>query len=868
MLARLLTRAMYSLLFAVVFAIAIPGGWAAVGSRAQSIQAGKGPVSTGHPNQANPLQALDSQPARRDRDPDDPMFKTERPLPSAQLPEDLSANNWTNVYPWTNVVSAVSATEVWVGGDYGHLARFTNGIWTAVDPLSLRGGYLYDLNMLSSTSGWTILEEKPFYYDGSAWVEKSNGLTDFHMHRLSAVSANNVWAVGYSGVNNDTLMHWDGTTWAAVPIPETTGCWLCDVSFLNSAEGWAALGNNVYHYLNGTWMPVATTPDNADIEYAMALPGELWATAFNVILRYDVASATWTSWPLPASTELNGIHMASSTQGWAASTQSIFGWDGTNWTTEYQGDVLWDISGVGDQVWAVGGGGTILHRVSSTLWEKQRGGPTSNHINAVVMTDTDNGWAVARATVGYDRILLRYTAGAWGVYTSTLATNTLNDIQMLSPNDGYAVGNGVIARWDGVSWTPMPISGPMTMFFGVHMLSSQEGWAVGTATSSGGTGRIFHLAGGQWTEQFSLTARFLRTVHMDSSEHGWAAGGYFGDGLLLEYTGGTWIDRTNTLPTPDLYIRDLLFNPGGAEGWAVGWTVDNDTQAILHYLDGNWSSEGSLGQSGYTSLAREALGELWAVSCNAEHRVGATWQPVTLPNQWCLYGVSLTPGRGGWAVGPYGTILQYSPLAPGQRYYDVPTDNTFYSYIECMATRGIISGYADNTFHPNSNITRGQLSKVVSNSAGFSDPPGAQIFEGVPPGSPFYDWIQRLASRGFIGGYPCGGAGEPCNPGNRPYFRPDNDTTRAQITKIVSNTAGFVDPPGAQLFEDVPPTHGFYQWVQRLASRGIMGGYQCGGENEPCGTNNLPYFRPNNNATRGQVSKIVTNTFFPNCQNQ
>ncbi len=197
----------------------------------------------------------------------------------------------------------------------------------------------------------------------------------------------------------------------------------------------------------------------------------------------------------------------------------------------------------------------------------------------------------------------------------------------------------------------------------------------------------------------------------------------------------------------------------------------------------------------------------------------------------------------------------------------MPTDNTFYSYIECMATRGIISGYADNTFHPNSNITRGQLSKVVSNSAGFSDPPGAQIFEDVPPGSPFYDWIQRLASRGFIGGYPCGGQGEPCGSGNRPYFRPNNDTTRAQITKIISNTAGYGDPAGAQLFEDVPPAHGFYQWVQRLASRGIMGGYPCGGEGEPCGPNNLPYFHPDSSATRGQVSKIVTNTFFPNCQN-
>jgi hypothetical protein len=28
---------------------------------------------------------------------------------------------------------------------------------------------------------------------------------------------------------------------------------------------------------------------------------------------------------------------------------------------------------------------------------------------------------------------------------------------------------------------------------------------------------------------------------------------------------------------------------------------------------------------------------------------------------------------------------------------------------------------------------------------------------------------------------------------------------------------------------------------------------------------NLPYFVPNNNATRGQTSKIVSGTFFPGC---
>jgi hypothetical protein len=156
----------------------------------------------------------------------------------------------------------------------------------------------------------------------------------------------------------------------------------------------------------------------------------------------------------------------------------------------------------------------------------------------------------------------------------------------------------------------------------------------------------------------------------------------------------------------------------------------------------------------------------------------------------------------------------------------------------------------------------------VSNSAGLVGTATQQTFEDVPIASTFHLYIERLAGQGVMGGYPCGGAGEPCGTDNKPYFRPNANATRGQISKIVSNARGYSDPASGQIFEDVPPGSAFYDWVQRLASRGIMGGYRCGGPGEPCGAGNKPYFRPNNNATRGQVSKIVANTFFPGCETQ
>jgi hypothetical protein len=197
---------------------------------------------------------------------------------------------------------------------------------------------------------------------------------------------------------------------------------------------------------------------------------------------------------------------------------------------------------------------------------------------------------------------------------------------------------------------------------------------------------------------------------------------------------------------------------------------------------------------------------------------------------------------------------------------DVPPTHTFYAFVRCLACRDVISGYADGTFRPGNNVTRGQLSKMASNALGFSEDPGAQIFEDVPPGSTFYDFIGRLTNRTIMSGYPCGGPGEPCGPGNLPYFRPNANATRGQTAKIISNAASIEDPVSGQRFEDVPPSHPFYLWIERLAAYDIIGGYPCGGPGEPCNPPaNRPYFRPGNNVTRGQSSKIVANTFYPNC---
>jgi hypothetical protein len=214
---------------------------------------------------------------------------------------------------------------------------------------------------------------------------------------------------------------------------------------------------------------------------------------------------------------------------------------------------------------------------------------------------------------------------------------------------------------------------------------------------------------------------------------------------------------------------------------------------------------------------------------------------------------------------------------------DMPPGSTFYEFVRCLACQEIVGGYAcggpgepcippDNPsyYRPSASVSRGQLSKVVVLATRWQGASGMEPFADVPFGSTFHNYIVRLYDLGYIAGYPCGGPSEPCDQQSRPYFRPNAGATRGQICKIVAQAANINDPipPDRQTFEDVPPGSTFWIWIERLAAplRNVVQGYSCGNP-EPCvPPDNRPYFRPNHLTMRGQIAKIVSNTFFPGCR--
>ncbi|MCP4537501.1 MAG: peptidoglycan DD-metalloendopeptidase family protein [Chloroflexi bacterium] len=176
-------------------------------------------------------------------------------------------------------------------------------------------------------------------------------------------------------------------------------------------------------------------------------------------------------------------------------------------------------------------------------------------------------------------------------------------------------------------------------------------------------------------------------------------------------------------------------------------------------------------------------------------------------------------------------------------FYDVLRDHPFSLYVEGIAEQEITGGCSTSPplFCPGDNLTRGQAAKFIIRGLGeepyYSD--GQCVFSDVCSDHTFYHYIRRLKELGISDGYSDG------------TYRPDHPITRGEIAKLIVRALG--EEPnyddGRQTFPDVPPTHTFYHYIERLYELGITSGYSDG------------TYRPDENIDRGQAAKFIYLTF-------
>lgn len=370
-------------------------------------------------------------------------------------------------------------------------------------------------------------------------------------------------------------------------------------------------------------------------------------------------------------------------------------------------------------------------------------------------------------------------------------------------------------------------------------------------------------SGMNWQQTDGIVARYNQwmPVAMDLSTIGLVLGtqGWSGTETSLrfdvheedDFNGGAAalpqffrIDKAHLTSRP---ISGRGQDAGTRPGTLVRWTTMQGSGQVDLYWDTNNSGfDGNL------------------IASNIAMSDGAyAWDTSGMPNgtYWVYLTAHDTHNSNSW----YSLVpLEVNSSSPSTIFSDVPTNYFAVDWINDLALRQYISGYSqsDGTllFRPANTATRAQLSKMVVLAAGWSliDPTNP-TFADVDSSFSLYTFVETAVAHGVVSGYPCGGPGEPCDGQNRPYFRPGNNVTRAQTAKMIVVSRGWaVSNPASPTFADVATSNSLYGYVETAIEHGVVGGYPCGGPGEPCDGQNRPYYRPGNNVTRAQLSKMLS----------
>lgn len=304
--------------------------------------------------------------------------------------------------------------------------------------------------------------------------------------------------------------------------------------------------------------------------------------------------------------------------------------------------------------------------------------------------------------------------------------------------------------------------------------------------------------------------------------------------LLEEVGGGTRAFRALT----GVRTAPLLRPPYGATNAAVAQAAAHN--GFLYVVNWNIDTLDWTGRSAEaitaTVLNNARNGAIVLMHLSAPH----TWQAVPAI-------VEGLRARG------YELVTVSRLLKGDRRFLDVPMSGTTAAAIGRLVDAGIMSGFNEDYFGPEENLTRAQTAKVMVLAAGLHTPEIERLeersFADVAPvrlsdGSwaPFpFDFVEEAVATGLIQGR--------FDAQGRRVFDPYGPVTRVQLARILARMArelkGYEDcaEGTGPSFGDVSPED--RRDVALVARLGLMQGY-AGAE-----------FRPDERATRAHMSVVV-----------
>jgi subtilase family serine protease len=318
------------------------------------------------------------------------------------LARDAASLDFSNASGLTGI-AAVSATDVWAIGNYSD----------------------------SNDNGLTLIEQ----WNGTNWnvVSSPNpgsGQNNNTLTSVTAVSANNVWAVGYyynsSGVDQMLSEQWNGASWNVVPDPTPSDQYqdpqLYGVAAVSANDVWA----------------VGSYSNSSGVVQTLI---EQWnGTSWNVVPSPSPGS----SCPGSICNNFDSVVAVSANDVWA----------------------------VGYEINASGNYQTLIEQWNGTSWNvvpspNPSGQHTSIILNGVAAVSANDVWAVGY--YDHSTLIEQWNGTSWNVVPSPNPSqfdNGLSDVAAVSTNDAWAVGydsnpidnypQTLTAQWNGSTWNVIP----------------------------------------------------------------------------------------------------------------------------------------------------------------------------------------------------------------------------------------------------------------------------------------------------------------------------------------------------------------------------------------------------------------------------
>jgi len=472
--------------------------------------------------------------------------------------------------PNANAVPITVAGEASVGAAPDVL----NSVWlVSPDP----GGSIKGFAVGNTGVAWR--------WDGAGWVSEATP-TPANLLSVFMVSTTDAFAVGVG----DTIIRWNGVSWTGPLVPPTAGITYESLHMVPPNDGWIVGTLGLVESTFIRWDGVSWTLLSANVPTAVSLNGvfmlsasEGWAVGDDgTITKWD--GSRWNAVTQPVSTVLNGVWMASSTDGWTVGVGGrIIRYNGVYWNlyqTLPSGAPLFGVHGADtSNVWAVGadpdGAGptpVTVEKWNGASWTAITAGVPTASGNLYTVFASSPTFIMAGGGDGASAgLFIRSTDGStFGAIPSPWPTppgKVVYGIWMLATTDGWAVGtDGQIARWNGAAWAAetTPITTPPGEdLYDVHALSATNVWAVGES------GTILHRDGTGWSKVPSGVTDPLYGIYMISPTEGWAVGGTAPGTVILYWNGSTW---TQVIPEPTGTPGPLsaVWMVSSTDGWAVG----------------------------------------------------------------------------------------------------------------------------------------------------------------------------------------------------------------------------------------------------------------------------------------------------------